>query len=305
MGRDLRFAARACTFLTILVVNLFATSFTVADSSWQKAYAEAKAESQKLDRPLLLHFGARWCGPCQAMDANVLHTGPVQRMLSEAVVGVKLDFDNDSDIAEKYHVERVPTDIIIAPDGRELYRNEGYQAVPQYVGTVSGIQRKYVASRPVKKSTTTAKIVENPGKAVIPRQPLPELNEPILGLEGYCPVTLWRSRSWVKGDDRLREEYQGVEFHFASLAERDDFKKDPSRYVPQLLGCDPVRLWETERAFAGSPHFACYFNGELFLFTEADTRDLFKKNPQKYTRTRHVELRDIEFRDTRIGMRTP
>ena len=79
-----------------------------------------------------------------------------------------------------------------------------------------------------------------------------------------------------------------MKFYLASAEEVRQFQAEPDRYTPELLGCDPVVLWETERAVPGSTKFGAYFDGELYLFTTAETRRRFKESPKQFIETRHV-----------------
>ncbi len=74
----------------------------------------------------------------------------------------------------------------------------------------------------------------------------------------------------------------------SSAAEAEVFRTNPERYAPKLLGCDPVVLWKTDRAVAGSAEFAAYFDGELYLFVDRESRAQFREVPVRYVRTRHV-----------------
>lgn len=278
-------------------------AFVGKDKVWRHTFSDAETEARQLGRPVLLHFHASWCGPCRQMDSEVLNTGEVKRVLLERVVGVKIDLDQHPEIAEKYGVVQIPADVILSPEGKVLKKTVGYQGRDQYVANLMGAERSYLDSRPqiAKKPETTPKTTpEMPAK---PKEELAQPAEFIVAMEGYCPVTLWRSRQWVRGKTAFGADYQGVRFYFATLEDRDDFIADPSRYAPQLLGCDPVALWESERAVAGTSKYAAYFDGELYLFNSVANRDRFKSSPPQFTRTRHVKLEDIERADTRIGMK--
>lgn len=300
-------------FLSLLLVTQV-WGFVGKDKVWRHSYVEAETEARQLGRPLLLHFHASWCGPCRQMDSDVLNTGDVKRVLLERVIGVKVDLDQHPELAEKYGVESIPADVVVSPEGKVLKKSVGFQQKDQYVASLLMAEKTYLETRPKPlPGTEPAPVLANQpnpvpstktpnasGKAKIDLAPAAEL---IVAMEGYCPVSLWRTRKWVRGKTEFGADYQGVRFYFASLEDRDDFIADPVRYAPQLLGCDPVALWETERAIAGTSKFAAYFNGELFLFNSVANRDRFKASPPQFTRTRHVNLEDIERADTRIGMK--
>jgi YHS domain-containing protein len=115
---------------------------------------------------------------------------------------------------------------------------------------------------------------------------------PPAGLDGFSPVALWHDRKWTRGDAHFAAEHQGIVFHMASAEELAKFQAGPEQYVPQLLGCDPVIMFETDRAVTGNTQFGAYFQGKLFLFSSSDTRAKFRDNPERYSRTRHVLLDD-------------
>jgi thiol-disulfide isomerase/thioredoxin/YHS domain-containing protein len=273
-----------------------------AGPAWKRSYQEAEAESRRLDRPLLLHFGATWCGPCKQMEAQVLNTAEVRRVLKDYVVGVKIDIDESPDIAQRYGVDSVPADVIISPTGAILdAKTVGGQSREAYVAKLMGNGQRYLASRQIKPLPPV-----NPDPVpppVIEKKNLDSQKALVIAMDGFCPVTLWRTRQWAKGTREHGADYQGVRFYFQTRVDRDDFIADPSRYAPQLLGCDPVLLHETERAIAGTPKYAAYFDGELYLFSDMGHRNRFKATPEQFTHTRHVNLEDVEHTDTRLGMK--
>jgi len=249
------------------------------------------------------------------MEAEVLSSADLKAALADRVVGVKVDFDDHPELAERFGVDVLPYDLILSPNGKVLSRRSGYQTRQTYLSTLAQHERKYaegrktqLASTPVTPipSTTPATPNKTPdakGGLIEPNSLAGDQPQGWLALEGFCPVTLWRTRQWVKGNSSLVGDYQGLKFRFATAEDREDFEKNPLQYVPRLLGCDPVLLAETERAFGGSSKFAAFYDGELYLFTSATTRAKFRENPPNFTQTRHVRLEDIQREDTRLGMK--
>ena len=99
----------------------------------------AQAQARQSSKALLLAFGAKWCGPCQVFDRQVLPTASVQSALKE-VVFVHYDADTPSgkDAARTLGVIGYPTFIALGYDGRELSRLQGYQEGDDFVRWVRG-----------------------------------------------------------------------------------------------------------------------------------------------------------------------
>ncbi|MDB5339791.1 MAG: Thioredoxin [Planctomycetaceae bacterium] len=312
-----RFSLRAAgVILGVLLVTQTGLFAKAKDKFWRHSLSEAQTEARQAGKPLLLHFHASWCGPCKQMEAEVLHTTEVKRALCDRVVGVKIDFDQHPEIVEKYGIDSIPADVLISPSGKLLTKSVGYQAKNAYLSILATAEKKTFDEVMLAKKAAEAKKLAEERALAQKNNPAPKVNEIvpeeivapkksklIVGLDGYCPVTLWRTREWNKGKTAFGADFQGVRFYFNSLADRDDFLAEPTRYAPQLLGCDPVALWETERAIAGTAKYAAFFDGELYLFNAVANRDRFKQSPPQFTKTRHVNLQDIERADTRIGMK--
>jgi thioredoxin 1 len=81
------------------------------------------SEVLKSTLPVLVDFTAVWCSPCKMLD-------PVVTQLSQDWSGkvkfVKLDVDDNSNLAVQYGVMGVPT-LILFVDGKVVQRLSGYQ----------------------------------------------------------------------------------------------------------------------------------------------------------------------------------
>ncbi|MFN0013655.1 MAG: thioredoxin [Saprospiraceae bacterium] len=73
------------------------------------------------ETPVLLDFHATWCGPCRAMSPVL---DELQADLGERVRIVKIDVDEQTDLAVRLRVLGVPT-FMLYRNGEELWRQPG------------------------------------------------------------------------------------------------------------------------------------------------------------------------------------
>jgi thioredoxin 1 len=82
-----------------------------------------ETEVLKSTLPVIVDFTAIWCGPCKMLE-------PVVMQLSQEWDGkvkvVKLDVDDNSNLAVQYGVMGVPT-LILFVNGNPVQRLSGYQ----------------------------------------------------------------------------------------------------------------------------------------------------------------------------------
>jgi thiol-disulfide isomerase/thioredoxin len=94
---------------SVLLALLTATSTPTGDSS----------------RPALLDFHAEWCGPCKKMR-------PAVEQLIRLGYPIKaIDIDQDAQLSRRYHVDSVPTFIVVDGSGREIDRTAGLQSAAE------------------------------------------------------------------------------------------------------------------------------------------------------------------------------
>lgn len=91
--------------------------------SWKAAQQEAKARH----KPILVTFYADWCIWCKKLDQTTLSDSRVASFLDKATIPVRLDVDGDGrELSDQYHVDGLPTVLLIDADGTEIGRIPGY-----------------------------------------------------------------------------------------------------------------------------------------------------------------------------------
>ncbi|MBQ9786111.1 MAG: thioredoxin [Clostridia bacterium] len=86
------------------------------------------------ESPVLVDFYATWCGPCK-MLAPILDEVSEE---SDKVKIVKVDIDENMDIAEKYGIMSIPT-LIVFKEGQEIAREVGFRQKTQILEIIENI----------------------------------------------------------------------------------------------------------------------------------------------------------------------
>lgn len=298
VGSTLTLMAGLCCLFTSQVNSLQGAE---NPSAFRSDFKAALQEAEERRIPLLLHFYADWCMPCQRMEREVFTNSSVKEYLSNNVVAMKVNSDQRQDLVNRYGVQTLPSDVIIDPlNGRVITLNAGYQDRTAYVANVSSADAKFkkfhaaelAAAKPSTPSSPEASLTSTKNRE-------PELGEPrpVLGLDGFSPVALAKSRQWNRGSATFAWDYKDVTYYLTSREELIEFRTNPEAYAPKLLGCDPVILWESDKAVSGNIRFGAYFDNELYLFKTDEHRAQFKANPEKYIRLQHA-LKADEIENT-------
>lgn len=102
--------------------NYTITENTISDESKIIHVSSSNFETEVLnsDKPVLIDFYADWCEPCKIMS-------PIVEMIAEEnenIKVVKVNVDNETDLASKYGAYSIPTFVVIK-DGVETNRTVG------------------------------------------------------------------------------------------------------------------------------------------------------------------------------------
>lgn len=157
--------------LTIVVcTGIASTPFAQsAETGWHSDFAKAEAEAKQSGEVLLVHFYADWCGPCKAMERDVLNRADVQAALSNGIVAVKVNSDRRKDLVRRFGVTSLPTDVFVDAQGKQIGKHvgspgrSGYLArLQRYRSTVATPDKTAIAKRSQPASSATVQSTTKP-----------------------------------------------------------------------------------------------------------------------------------------------
>jgi YHS domain-containing protein/thiol-disulfide isomerase/thioredoxin len=159
-------ALTLCVSIAPGLVSRASAAEPTPTSVWMTDFAVAQAQAKKLNRPLVVHFHAKWCAPCKRMEREVLDTAQVLKTLEGGFVAVKVDVEKNDKLKTKYGISGLPTDIIFSPGGTQLSRTQGYDAdvKQKYLPNVVQIDARYSAERKRLASSLTAGVASKATK---------------------------------------------------------------------------------------------------------------------------------------------
>jgi thiol:disulfide interchange protein DsbD len=100
---------------------------------------QALAVARESRRPVLIDFQAEWCLPCRKMERTTF-VDPAFVDVARAFATLKADVTEQDDVAttlmRRFAVNGVPTYVLLAADGREAQRFEGFVQVDTMVGAM-------------------------------------------------------------------------------------------------------------------------------------------------------------------------
>ena len=82
--------------------------------------------------PVLVDFKADWCQPCKMM-APILKQ--VKQHFKDQIKIIKIDIDQNPNVASKYGIRGVPT-LILFKDGIEVWKQSGVLQASQINGVI-------------------------------------------------------------------------------------------------------------------------------------------------------------------------
>ncbi len=134
----------------LLLTSMFASMAGLASSTahaqgiaWRHDLASAQAEASQANKLVLIHFWTPTCAPCKRLEKVVFNSPGVAGSIARDYVPVKINAAASPEIASKYQITRVPTDVVVTSAG-QLVKTFVSPATPMaYVGLMGEVASAY------------------------------------------------------------------------------------------------------------------------------------------------------------------
>jgi thioredoxin 1 len=121
--------------LTLLVVSNFQkntqklqnqTPNSNINLQWNTDMNNALKIAQKSNKMVFADFYADWCGYCKQLDEDTFTNQNVKQKFVQRYVLVKINVDQNPELASKYQIYGLPTMVILDSNGNVIKRQEGF-----------------------------------------------------------------------------------------------------------------------------------------------------------------------------------
>ena len=84
------------------------------------------------NKPVIVDFHALWCGPCKVQSPILKE---IASELGERVRVIKIDIDQNKELADRYRIQSVPT-LMIFKNGEIKYKQSGVHTKQQLMNVL-------------------------------------------------------------------------------------------------------------------------------------------------------------------------
>ena len=120
-----KFAAKNLILAILLVISTTMSNANVVGISWFRDLNKASEVANKTNQPMMIEFWADWCDACKVMEDEVYKDPNVVAAVNDKVIPVRIHFDLQRDLAQKYNVPALPYLVFTTSNGTELMHHRG------------------------------------------------------------------------------------------------------------------------------------------------------------------------------------
>lgn len=170
-----------CLSIGLNRIGLAVDPISTEEIRWVQSVDQALRLARSQQRPVLIHFFGDNCPPCKMLDKKAFRDTSLIQAMNTELIAVRVNADEDRDVASRYRVSRWPTDVYLYPNGDEIYRNISSQDPVAYAKTIERVSQKcrdWKLEQPTT-SSPAALAGRYPSPSLIAKTPLPATSQPM------------------------------------------------------------------------------------------------------------------------------
>ncbi|MDP3467998.1 MAG: thioredoxin fold domain-containing protein [Daejeonella sp.] len=119
-------------FLFLAAFELVKADLTSESSTGLKfrknTFSEALQLAKKEKKLIFLYLNTSWCGPCIKLKMTTFRSKAVADQYNPSFINISLNAEKGDgpDLALKYQIRGYPSFLFINPDGKVIYRTDGF-----------------------------------------------------------------------------------------------------------------------------------------------------------------------------------
>ena len=106
------------------------------------SYDDGMAKARQTGKSIVFYFYADWCTYCVRMQKETFSHDSVIDFLNSKVIAVKVDVDQDKDIARTYRVRGLPATVLLMRNGEQVGPMPGFIPAKSYLAMLNKIMEK-------------------------------------------------------------------------------------------------------------------------------------------------------------------
>lgn len=105
-------------------------------------YDDGMAKARETGKNIVFYFYADWCTYCVRMQKETFSHDSVIDFLNNKVIAVKVNVDQDKDIARTYRVRGLPATVLLLRNGEQVGPMPGFIPAKSYLAMLNKIMEQ-------------------------------------------------------------------------------------------------------------------------------------------------------------------
>jgi thiol-disulfide isomerase/thioredoxin/YHS domain-containing protein len=257
---------------------------------WQTTLEAAQQMARQSNRLVLVHFGGPWCEPCRRLEKQVFSQPGFGRDLQPSYVAVKVDPREHPELAKRFGVKAVPTDVVITASGQLVGKLESPATSAAYSESLNRIAASVLPPAEVASVPRPATMPSTARSAQLTEGGAASAPPPATVTTTTPPAARSSAPPAAKGAvDRYADHYRAMRPAGAAPQAADQPSppdQAPAPPAPPALALDgycPVTLVDRRQWQAGDRQWGAIHRGRTYLFVGEAAQKAFLANPDRYS----------------------